>query len=105
MEIERFSILFKSYIRKTTKIQVKSVIFIFVCVYRLNEKFRRQYYTDTTPVNVKATAGGVLCKKLSLKVSQNSQENTSVRVCFIIKLQILDLRTPFLQNTHERVLL
>ena len=105
MEIERFSILFKSYIRKTTKIQVKSVIFIFVCVYRLNEKFRRQYYTDIAPVNLKATAGGVLCKKMSLEVSQNSQENTSVRVCFLIKLQTLDLRTPFLQNTHERVLL
>ena len=76
-----------------------------MCVYRLNEKFRRQYYTDATPVNLKATAGGVPCKKMSLEVSQNSQESTSVGVCFLIKLQTLDLRTPFLQNTHERVLL
>ena len=34
-----------------------------------------------------ATAGGVLSKKLYLKISQNSQENTSVRVSFLIKLQ------------------
>ena len=34
-----------------------------------------------------ATAGGALSKKLYLKISQNSQENTSVRVSFLIKLQ------------------
>ena len=34
-----------------------------------------------------ATTGGVLYKNVFLKSSQNSQENTCARVCFLIKLQ------------------
>ena len=58
----------------------------------------------------------VFCKKLLLKISQNSQENTCARVSFLIKLQVLllkkrlwyrcfpvkfakFLRTPILWNT------
>ena len=66
-----------------------------------------------------------LWKKVFLKISQNSQENTCVRVSFLIKLQALAcnyikkkdwhrcflsyfarlLREPFLQNTPGRLLL
>ena len=35
-----------------------------------------------------ATTGGVI-KKVFLKISQNSQENTCTRVSFLIKLQVL----------------
>ena len=34
---------------------------------------------------------GVLCKKVFLKISQNSQENTCARVSFLIKFQALGL--------------
>ena len=34
-----------------------------------------------------AATRGVLCKKVFLEISQNSQENTCVRVSFLIKLQ------------------
>ena len=34
-----------------------------------------------------AVTGGVLWKKLFLEISQNSQENTSARVSFLVKLQ------------------
>ena len=34
-----------------------------------------------------AATGGVLCKKLFLEISQNSQENTCARDSFLIKLQ------------------
>ena len=34
---------------------------------------------------------GVLCKKVFLEISQNSQENTCARVSFLIKLQALGL--------------
>ena len=52
-------------------------------------------------------------KKLFLKISQNSQENTSVTVFFfLIKLQVSGigillefLRGPFLENTYARLLL
>ena len=40
-----------------------------------------------------------------LEISQNSQKNTRVRVYFLIKLQTLCLRTPFLQNTSGWLLL
>ena len=44
-----------------------------------------------------AATGGVLWKKVFLEISQNSQENTCVRVSFLIKLQASTkfLRTPF----------
>ena len=61
----------------------------------------------------------VFCKKVFLKILQNSQENTCTRVTFLIKLKALQkrlwhrcfhlnfakvLRTPFLQNTSGRLL-
>ena len=65
---------------------------------------------------------GVLCKKVSLEISQNSQKNTCARVSFLIKLQAFLLKkglwhrcffvnsvkflgAPFLQNTSGRLLL
>ena len=39
-------------------------------------------------------------KKVSLEISQNSQENTCARVSFLIKLQASFLRTPFLIEHH-----
>ena len=38
-------------------------------------------------LNMEAATGGVLLEKLILKISQISQENTCVRVSFLIKLQ------------------
>ena len=37
--------------------------------------------------NTEAATRGVLWKKVFLKISQNSQENSFVRVSFLIKLQ------------------
>ena len=34
-----------------------------------------------------AATRGILLKKVFLKISQNLQENTRARVCFLIKLQ------------------
>ena len=57
----------------------------------------------------KQSPRGVLCKKVFLETSQNSQENTCTRVSFLIKLLwqrcFPVLRTPFLQNTSGRLLL
>ena len=36
---------------------------------------------------LEAATKGVLCKKLFLEISQNSQENTCARVSFLIKMQ------------------
>ena len=48
-------------------------------------------------VSYRGSRPEVLCKKVFLEISQNSQENTSARVSFLIKLQALgDL---LLQNT------
>ena len=37
--------------------------------------------------STEAATGGVLLKKVLLKILQNSQENTCARVSFLIKLQ------------------
>ena len=85
--------------------------------------------------DAEAAAGGVLLEKVFLEISQNSQENTCVRVPFLIKLQASSffnnaigllacsfikkklqhrcfpvsvakiLRTPILKNICERLLL
>ena len=39
-----------------------------------------------------AATGGVLWKKVFLKISQNSQENNCARVSFLIKLQVSGLK-------------
>ena len=66
-----------------------------------------------------AATRGVLCKKVFLEVSQNSQANNCARVSFLIKSQawglqpeacfpvnfVKFLRTLFLQNTSGRLLL
>ena len=39
-----------------------------------------------------AATRGVLCKKVILEISQNSQENTFARVSFLIKLQASGLQ-------------
>ena len=44
--------------------------------------------------DAEAAAGGVLLEKVFLEISQNSQENTCVRVPFLIKLQA----SPFFNN-------
>ena len=74
--------------------------------------------------HLQAATRGVLCKKLFLEISQNSQENTCAKGSFLIKRLFRDsllktrlwhrcfpvnivkfLRTPFLQNTSGRPLL
>ena len=51
-----------------------------------------------------AATGGLLLKKLSLKISQISQENTCVGVSLHVNIAKL-LRTPILKNICERLLL
>ena len=69
---------------------------------------------------LEAATGGVLLKKVFLKISQNSYENTCARLSFLIQKDACNfikketlaqvfscefceiLRTPFLQNTSGR---
>ena len=46
-----------------------------------------------------AATGGVLCKKLLLKISEYSQENTCVTVSFLTNLQSLQLYQKRDSNT------
>ena len=46
-----------------------------------------------------AATGSVLCKKLLLKISEYSQENTFVRVSFLTNLQSLQLYQKRGSNT------
>ena len=46
-----------------------------------------------------AATGGFLCKKLLLKISEYSQENTCVTVPFLTKLQSLQLYQKRDSNT------
>ena len=43
-------------------------------------------------VLTEAATRGVLCKKVFLEISQDSQENSCVRVSFLIKLQAWGLQ-------------
>ena len=57
----------------------------------------------STNSNFRSSRPEVFCKKVLLKISQNSQESTCARVFFIIKLQASGLQ-PFLIE-HLRCLL
>ena len=46
----------------------------------------------TYTIFAEAAARGVLWKKVFLEISQNSQENTCVKVSFLIKLQASEIR-------------
>ena len=48
--------------------------------------------SNTGILQLKVATRGVLWKKLFLKISQNSQKNTSARVSFLIKLQASELQ-------------
>ena len=58
------------------------------------------YYDLLRKVDSEAATGGVLWKKVFLKISQYSQKNSCARVSFLIKLL-----AHFLQNTSGRLLL
>ena len=47
------------------------------------------------PLHLEAVVQKCSLKKVFLKISQNSQENTSARVSFLIKLQAKFLRASF----------
>ena len=86
-------------------------------------EFWSVFENTSTPLLIsEAATGGVLRKKVFLKILQNSQENTCARVSFLIKLQanFIEKETPaqlfscefceifkktFLKNTSERLLL
>ena len=51
----------------------------------------------------KAATGDVLWKRVFLKISQNSQENTSARAYFLIKLQASGLQLYLKKKTLARV--
>ena len=48
--------------------------------------------SNTGILQLKVATRGVLWKKLFLKISQNSQKNTSARVSFLTKLQASELQ-------------
>ena len=81
-----------------------------------------QIYKNTVHENTETATRGVLCKKVFLEVSKNSQENTCARASFnknylktLLKKRLWHrcfpvnfvkfLWTPFLQNTSGRLLL
>ena len=56
----------------------------------------------------RSTTRGVLCKKVFLEISQNSQENTCARIFFYESCRlnfVKFVRTSFSQNTYGRLLL
>ena len=64
----------------------------FLIIWRVVSYYLVAYFVT------EATTRGVLLKKVFLKFWQNSQENTSVRVSFLKKLQALGLQ--LYQNWH-----
>ena len=57
--------------------------------------FGAKYYDKVqywTTAHTEAATRGVLCKKVFLEFSQNSQENTYAIVSFLIKLQVSGLQ-------------
>ena len=52
-----------------------------------------------------AATGGVLCEKVLLEISQNSQENTCARVSFLIKLQAWGLQLYYKGESGTSVFL
>ena len=50
--------------------------------YRLCQMPYNKKHIYKTDANIKADSGGVLSKKVLLKIPQNSQENTCARVSF-----------------------
>ena len=75
-----------------------------ICLVRLAQTVLVWQISD---LDSEAATRGALSKKVFLKISQNSQENTCVRVSFLIQLKasVQFLRTSFLQNTLGRLLL
>ena len=56
---------------------------------KFNVKDKREFYRQSNIVyygKSEAATGGVLSKKVFLRISQNSQGNTCARVSFLIKL-------------------
>ena len=50
---------------------------------------KKKWFSFLENVQIEAAAGGALCKKEFLKISQNSQENTCATLFyFLIKLQV-----------------
>ena len=60
-------------------------------------------------IRVEAATRGVLCERVFLEISQNSQENNFIKKrlwdrCFPVDF-VKFVRTPFLQNTSGQLLL
>ena len=54
--------------------------------------------------HTEADTGRVLLKKVLLKISENSQENTCVGVSFLIKLQVSGLQLYRKRDSHTGIL-
>ena len=63
-----------------------TLILSLMCDLSENKGFTDFQNTETA-TNTEAATRCVLCKKVFLEISQNSQENTYARVSFLIKLQ------------------
>ena len=50
-----------------------------------------------------AATRGVLCKKVFLQISQNSQENTCARVSFLIKFKKRDIKKNLLKKSKKSI--
>ena len=75
--------------------------------------FSKKLFNFKNPLNIVRSSHRGVLKKVLLKISQNSQKNTSVRVflrkrlwhrCFPVNCTTF-LRTPILQNTSRLLLL
>ena len=68
-------------------------LYFIVLLYKNGKRFKRdlEIWHEASRYKCLSTeapaTGGVLWKKVFLKISQNSQENTCARVSFLIKLQ------------------
>ena len=92
--------------------KILSIQYFFLYIFHLHMRF--QFMISPS---AEAVVRGCSVKKVFLKLSQNSQENTCVRASFLIQLQAgvwqryfpvnfaKFLWTPFLQNTSGRLLL
>ena len=77
----------------------------FIHLY-MNPLPQNKHYKKCPLFSSEAATRGVLCEKVFLEISHNSQENkkdTLAQVFFVNFVKFL--RTPFLQNTSRRLLL
>ena len=72
-----------------------------IYVFRVSISSCLTMYIQTTYLLTEAANGGILWKKMFLKIAQNSQEKTCARVYFLIKLQVSGLQLYLKRLLHK----